>query len=119
MDGGKLEALRTANSQRLEGLEATIKDAEENLGDVEVRDARVAKANYLSKIGEPDLCCTSTPKNILHKHRQERGHPGGNGSGVRARGRTALILNFLSPMRRPARTFVLGAKLLPVQGPDK
>lgn len=52
VDAAKLEALRTANQQRLEKLDATVKDAEENLGDVEVREARAAKADYLCKIGE-------------------------------------------------------------------
>lgn len=52
VDAAKLEALRTANQQRLDKLDATVKDAEENLGDVEVREARAAKADYLCKIGD-------------------------------------------------------------------
>jgi 26S proteasome regulatory subunit N7 len=51
VDTAKLEALQKSNQQRLEQLEATIKDAEANLGDVEVREARAAKADYLCKIG--------------------------------------------------------------------
>lgn len=51
VDTAKLEALQKANQQRLEQLDATIKDAEANLGDVEVREARAAKADYLCKIG--------------------------------------------------------------------
>lgn len=56
VDSAKLEALAKANQQRLEKLEAAIKDAEENLGDVEVREARAAKADYLCKIGETPPC---------------------------------------------------------------
>jgi 26S proteasome regulatory subunit N7 len=52
VDTAKLEALRKANQQRLEQLDAAIKDAEANLGDVEVREARAAKADYLCKIGD-------------------------------------------------------------------
>ena len=55
VDTVKLEALQKANQQRLEQLDATIKDAEENLGDVEVREARAAKADYLCKIGKSNL----------------------------------------------------------------
>jgi 26S proteasome regulatory subunit N7 len=51
VDTAKLEALQKANQQRLEQLDAAIKDAEANLGDVEVREARAAKADYLCKIG--------------------------------------------------------------------
>ena len=51
VDTGKLEALQKANQQRLDQLDAAIKDAEANLGDVEVREARAAKADYLCKIG--------------------------------------------------------------------
>ena len=36
-------------------LEAAIKDAEENMGDIEVRDARLAKADYLCKLGAPPI----------------------------------------------------------------
>ena len=43
--------MRTANEAQLSKLEASIKDAEENLGDIEVRDAFLAKADYLYKIG--------------------------------------------------------------------
>jgi 26S proteasome regulatory subunit N7 len=59
LNAAKLEALQKANQQRLEQLDATIKDAEENLGDVEVREARAAKADYLCKIGKcrcPPTC---------------------------------------------------------------
>lgn len=43
--------MKSANEAELVKLEANIKDAEENLGDIEVRDAYLAKADYLYKIG--------------------------------------------------------------------
>ncbi len=45
--------MRKANEEQLSKLEASIRDAEENLGDIEVRDAFLAKADYLYKIGMP------------------------------------------------------------------
>ena len=46
-----MSSMRKANEEQLSKLEASIKDAEENLGDIEVRDAFLAKADYLYKIG--------------------------------------------------------------------
>ena len=50
-DAGRMSSMRKANEEQLSKLEASIKDAEENLGDIEVRDAFLAKADYLYKIG--------------------------------------------------------------------
>eukprot|EP00955_Chlamydomonas_euryale_P053058 355364-Chlamydomonas_euryale.AAC.3 len=38
----------------MEELESKIKDAEENLGEQEVRDALLAKADYLASVGDKD-----------------------------------------------------------------
>ena len=51
VDEGRMSSMRKANEEQLSKLEASIKDAEENLGDIEVRDAFLAKADYLYKIG--------------------------------------------------------------------
>lgn len=50
--------MKSANEAELVRLDASIKDAEENLGDIEVRDAYLAKADYLYKIGESLRTCT-------------------------------------------------------------
>lgn len=55
VDSGRLQKLRAANAAKLKELEAKIADAEENLGDVEVREARAAKADYLCITGAPPL----------------------------------------------------------------
>ena len=52
-DSARLEAMRAANEKEAARLDAAVKDAEENLGDIEVRDAHLAKAEYLYKIGTP------------------------------------------------------------------
>jgi hypothetical protein len=44
--------LRESNAAKLVELEATIKDAEENLGDTEVKDAEIAKAQHFDKTGD-------------------------------------------------------------------
>ena len=51
-DSKQLATMKAANEKALADLEGKIKDAEENLGDIEVRDAHRAKADYLAKIGD-------------------------------------------------------------------
>lgn len=51
LDADRLAVMKAANEKALAELNDRIKDAEENLGDVEVRDAWAAKAEYLCKIG--------------------------------------------------------------------
>lgn len=46
-----LSSLKAANEARLAELEAGIKDAKANLGETDVRDAMLAKAEYLVEIG--------------------------------------------------------------------
>ena len=43
--------MKAANEARLGELEDKIKDAKDNLGETDVRDAMVAKAEYLVEIG--------------------------------------------------------------------
>ena len=51
VDTAKLEAMHAVNAADLAALEAAIADAEENMGDIEIRDARLAKADHLCKLG--------------------------------------------------------------------
>ncbi|KAI8462724.1 MAG: 26S proteasome subunit RPN7-domain-containing protein [Monoraphidium minutum] len=51
-DERKLAEMRAANEKQLAELEAKAKDAEENLGETEVRDATHARAEYLGRIGD-------------------------------------------------------------------
>lgn len=44
--------LERDNKEKLQQLEEAITDAEENLGDLEHKDALMAKAEYLSRIGD-------------------------------------------------------------------
>ncbi|QDZ20107.1 regulatory subunit N7 of 26S proteasome [Chloropicon primus] len=53
VDEGKRKELEDKTSKELEELEEKIKDAIENLGDSEVKDALTAKAEYICKIGAP------------------------------------------------------------------
>lgn len=52
VDADRLAKLRSANEKQLAAFDAKIADAEENLGDVEVREARAVKAHYLCKTGD-------------------------------------------------------------------
>lgn len=51
-DANQLASMKSANEKQLAELDEKLKDAEENLGDIEVRDAHRAKADYLAKIGD-------------------------------------------------------------------
>lgn len=52
VDSGKLAELQAANAAKLAELEEKLKDAEENLGETDVRDVLLAKAEYLGAIGD-------------------------------------------------------------------
>ena len=54
VDAEKLEAASAANAAKEKELDEKIADAEENLGEVEVRDALLAKAVFLRDVGEAD-----------------------------------------------------------------
>jgi len=58
-DASQLKRMQSANQTKLQELEAEIKDAEENLGDTEVKEALTAKADYLCRIGT-NVCQTGT-----------------------------------------------------------
>lgn len=49
-----LKTLQTKNAEVIKKLDETIEDAEKNLGEMEVRDAYLRKAEYYSKIGDKD-----------------------------------------------------------------
>ena len=55
IDQDLLKKMKDSNKPELEKLEEILKDAEENLGEIEIRDAMLAKADYLSKIGDKVL----------------------------------------------------------------
>jgi len=46
--------LKKANEEELEKIEAKIADAKENFGDIEVRDAMLAKADFYNRIGDKE-----------------------------------------------------------------
>lgn len=55
IDQGMLSKMKEANKTEIDRLEEAVKDAEENLGEIEIRDTKIAKAEYLSKIGDKVL----------------------------------------------------------------
>lgn len=52
VDETKLSDMQNENKKKLEELEEKIKDAEENLGEIEIRDAYLDKAEYYVLIGD-------------------------------------------------------------------
>lgn len=55
MDKNLYETLKKKNQEKLKQLDNAIEDAKENLGESEVREAFLAKADYYNSIGEKDL----------------------------------------------------------------
>lgn len=51
VDNTLLETMQKANEEQLKKLDDAIEDAEKNLGEMEVRESFLNKAEYLSKIG--------------------------------------------------------------------
>jgi 26S proteasome regulatory subunit N7 len=51
-DDGLQQELDAKNAKTLEEWDAKIEDATQNLGETEVSDALIAKAQYLAKIGQ-------------------------------------------------------------------
>ena len=58
------EELAELNKKQLKELEAKIKDAEENLGESELREALLHKAEYLTKIGNKSAAVEAIRKTI-------------------------------------------------------
>jgi len=52
VDSALLAKMEAQNKEKLARLEETIADAEKNFGETERRDALMAKAEYLCKIGD-------------------------------------------------------------------
>lgn len=59
LDQNLLKEMETKNSEELKKLEAVIEDANENLGESEIREAHLDKAEYLCTIGEKDAAITA------------------------------------------------------------
>lgn len=52
IDQNLLSRLTTRNEKEIAAFDAKIADAEENLGETEVRESLLAKANYYNQIGD-------------------------------------------------------------------
>lgn len=52
LDGDLLSKMKKANEEELKRLDDVLEDAEKNLGESEIRDAMMAKAEYLIRIGD-------------------------------------------------------------------
>lgn len=56
LDGDLLSKMKKANEEELKRLDDVLEDAEKNLGESEIRDAMMAKAEYLIRIGDKVTC---------------------------------------------------------------
>lgn len=62
LDSDLLSKMKKANEEELKRLDDVLEDAEKNLGESEIRDAMMAKAEYLIRIG--DKVCFQSSQNI-------------------------------------------------------
>ncbi|RNF25742.1 proteasome regulatory non-ATP-ase subunit 7 [Trypanosoma conorhini] len=56
LDETRMQEMDAANAKKLAELDARIKDAQENLGDVEVREGLLAKCDHFARIGDLQEC---------------------------------------------------------------
>ena len=63
VDKPLLAKMQANNEEKFKKLDEILKDAEENLGETEIRDALYAKAEYLCQIG--DKVCTDNGFDFL------------------------------------------------------
>nr|QBH73995.1 26S proteasome non-ATPase regulatory subunit [Aphelinus abdominalis] len=54
VDEALLTKMKTKNEEQLKELDTTIEDAEQNLGEMEVREANLKKSEHLCRIGDKD-----------------------------------------------------------------
>ncbi|KAL5282600.1 PSMD6 family protein [Megaselia abdita] len=62
VDQSLLNKMKEENRKKLEELDATITDAEQNLGEMEVREANLKKSEYLCRIGDKGAAETAFRK---------------------------------------------------------
>ncbi|KAF9579284.1 26S proteasome non-ATPase regulatory subunit 6, partial [Lunasporangiospora selenospora] len=59
VDTALLEEMKKANEESLKKLDERLKDAEENLGETEISDALLARAEHFAKIGDKEKSLTA------------------------------------------------------------
>jgi len=74
-DAELLAKMKQANEGELKRLDAVLEDAEKNLGESEIRDAMMAKAEYLIRIGNKVRFMLKHTHTHTHTHTQS--HIGG------------------------------------------
>uniref|UniRef100_A0A3B4EW04 26S proteasome non-ATPase regulatory subunit 6 n=1 Tax=Pundamilia nyererei TaxID=303518 RepID=A0A3B4EW04_9CICH len=62
LDSDLLSKMKEANEEELKRLDDVLEDAEKNLGESEIRDAMMAKAEYLIRIGDKEGALTAFRK---------------------------------------------------------
>lgn len=67
LDSDLLSKMEAENTKELKKLEEGIEDAEKNFGETEQRDALLAKAEYLCKIGDK-VSGGKLLENTIHVH---------------------------------------------------
>lgn len=75
LDSDLLSRMKKANDEELKRLDDVLEDAEKNLGESEIRDAMMAKAEYLIRIGDKvGALSVRLLQNIRWEEADERRH---------------------------------------------
>lgn len=70
LDADLLNKMKKANEEELKRLDDVLEDAEKNLGESEIRDAMMAKAEYLIRIGDKVTPPLSTHESSMTRFSQ-------------------------------------------------
>lgn len=62
VDEALLAKMKAKNEEQLKELDSTIEDAEQNLGEMEVREANLKKSEHLCRIGAKDAALAAFKK---------------------------------------------------------
>ncbi|KAG1654442.1 hypothetical protein FOA52_009160 [Chlamydomonas sp. UWO 241] len=109
VDQAKRDAMTTKNDEKMAELESKIKDAEENLGEQEVRDGLLAKADYLCSLGDKDAAIAA--------YAAAEGKSAGAGAKMDLAFSQIRLLMFYEDWRE-VRKFIAKAKVLCDSGGD-
>lgn len=80
LDSELLNKMKKANEEELKRLDDVLEDAEKNLGESEIRDAMMAKAEYLIRIGDKvrsqhdNICAIKCATCGFDEHRRNDQH---------------------------------------------
>ena len=66
VDASFMQKMKAKNEEKVKELDSAVEDAEKNLGETEVRDFMLKKAEYFSRIGDKVRCSSCVQFTLVH-----------------------------------------------------